>query len=154
MTHEGFEILCVFYRGFEFSRRFLEPSGAFWQRVRFRAFFSNPLAFPRNLRSAEPLTNTPNLQQPGNPKNTRLERPLAFAKPYQFSSVVQGYASEGYNKQRVWEAAANFRTVRRWEARKSRNRNPVPFVAKHNVAEGSKFYAFSRTLWRILAKGS
>ena len=50
-----------------------------------------------------------------------------------------------------WEAAANFRTVWRWEARKSRN--PVPFVARHNVAEGSKFCAFSRTLWRILAKG-
>ena len=51
-----------------------------------------------------------------------------------------------------WEAAANFRTVWRWEARKSRN--PVPFVARHNVAEGSRFCAFSRTLWRILAKGS
>ena len=26
-------------------------------------------------------------------------------------------------------------------------------VAKHNVAEGSRFCAFSRTLWRILAQG-
>ena len=42
LTHKGFEILCVFCRGFESSRRFLEPSGAFWQRVRFRTFFFEP----------------------------------------------------------------------------------------------------------------
>ena len=40
--HKGFEVLRVFCRGFEFSKRFLEPSGAFWQRVRFPAFFFEP----------------------------------------------------------------------------------------------------------------
>ena len=56
-------------------------------------FFSNPLAFLRNLRSAEPLTNTPDLQQPENPKKIQRQNQYNFKgrsyfKKSSFSSLA------------------------------------------------------------------
>ena len=96
--------MCDFCRGFKFSKRFLEPSGAFWQRVRFPAFFfSNHVAFPWNLRSAEPLTNTLDLQQPRNPQkkssakiNTILKGEVTLKKSI-FSSPASQSTFAGFS---------------------------------------------------------
>ena len=87
------------------SKRFLEPSGAFWLRVRFLALFSNPLALPRNLRSAEPLTNTPNLQQPRNQKTSNAQN----------NAILKGKATsknQFFRRRRPGAFSLDFRKLR------------------------------------------
>ena len=90
-------------------------------------FFSNPLAFLRNLRSAEPLTNKPDLQQPENPKKIQRQNQYNFK-------------GRSYFKKSVFSSPASQSTL----AGFSSTKGSIHFLrVRPSWLQGSKFCAFS-----------